>query len=247
MAVVESLLKTKASLVRPTPTQLEGASRSHNYARERLSSGQMESRIVRSYLSGSYERDTSVYPLDDVDIIFEIDLSKWNKGFFASRPEPKAVLQTFARALRRRYEAPARLQRRSVGLTLAHLHIDVVPAIAQGRDGFIMIPDRKAKQWIVSAPAIHSRLATAADKSCSGLFKPLVRLLKSWNARQPKASRLKSFGVETIALHLVQAQPIDTLTAGTVRFFDFVTWLGGLKPTLTWRDSLGIFVWWAHV
>jgi hypothetical protein len=242
MIEIEGLLREKASKVRPSQHQLEGARRSHAFVREQLQSGQMDARIVRSYLSGSYERDTAVYPLDDVDIIFEIEAAHWKTPWLQSRPEPEAVLQTFARALRWRYqESKARLQRRSVGLVLSHLHIDVVPAIARD-GGLIEIPDRSTGNWIVSGPSIHRALGTEANKACGGLFKPLVRLLKAWNNGGPSTANLKSFAVETIALLLARSKPFGSLAEGALRFFDFVAWLGGFQPMHGWKDRLGVFL-----
>jgi hypothetical protein len=238
---IERLLVERASAVRPTATQLAGAQRSHLHLRELLVSGQMADRITRIYLTGSYERDTAVYPLDDVDMIFEIDPTKWPGTSTTSPPSPLAVLQTFARALRRRYEkARARLQGRSVGLTLSHIHVDLVPAIAHTHDGLLWIPDRHAKTWMVSAPAVHRELATNANKRCAGLFKPHVRLLKAWNRGLPSTARLKSFAVETIALVLAQHHPFDSLADSTRRFFDFVAWLGDKDSELGWKDAYGV-------
>src|SRR5262249_24178974 len=113
MAICETQLWELVRSIEPTHSQKEGASRSQNYLRETLNSGQMASRIVKTYLSGSYYRDTAIYPVDDVDIIIVIDPSYWlSPGKIASTvlfgppysfPSPTAVLESFAKAIRYRY------------------------------------------------------------------------------------------------------------------------------------------------
>src|SRR6266571_2772403 len=148
MAVCEVELWDLVRRIEPTQTQKDGAVRSHNYLREMLNTGQMAARIEKSYLSGSYARDTAIHPLDDVDVIFVIDASYWSRAsniFLGSSlyPTPTSVLDSFATAIRYRYPISSVFgQRRSVRLQLYHLDIDVVPAIEDSaKPQFIRIPD----------------------------------------------------------------------------------------------------------
>src|SRR5690606_32623815 len=136
-----------------------------NHLRKILNTGQFENRIVRSYLSGSYARGTAIYPLADVDIIFEINPDQWNTGFSQEYPDPKVLLSSFQRAIKRRYkDTTVRLQRRSVGLRLSHLDIDVVPAISIDDGNMILIPDRVDECWIETGPKLHSDVGAAVNK-----------------------------------------------------------------------------------
>ncbi len=106
MASCETELWNLVKGIEPSQTQKEGAARSHNHLRDTLCTGQMASRIVGDYLSGSYSRDTAIKPLDDVDIIFVIEPTKWTTALdnlLSLNPEPSAVLTTFANAIRYRY------------------------------------------------------------------------------------------------------------------------------------------------
>src|SRR5438552_4373241 len=120
MASCEDALRDLVKQIEPTSAQEQGAQRSPNYLRDILCTGQMASRITGHYLSGSYSRDTAIRPLDDVDIIFLIDPSRWPHGWFSRFPSAESVLTTFARAIRLRYPVSSvRGQRRSVGLKLS--------------------------------------------------------------------------------------------------------------------------------
>jgi hypothetical protein len=209
----------------------------------------MASRIVDDYLSGSYSRDTAIKPLDDVDIIFVIDPTKWVTelaSLLSLNPEPSAVLTTFANAIRYRYPiSSVHGQRRSVRLELYHLDIDVVPAINADRSGdFILIPDKNSGNWIKSSPKKHSDNATAVNKSQNGKFKPLVKLLKHWNGNLPTTAAFKSFAIETITVRLFNTTKYQTLEEGLLYFFDFIAYVADEKTEMRWKDSCGIDLSW---
>lgn len=244
MASCEPAIHEYLKKIEPSATQKEGAKRSHAYLRDVLCTGQFASRIKTSYLSGSYARDTAIAPLDDVDIIFVINPQPWQTGLISSLslPSPATVLESFARAVRYRYpDSSVRTQRRSICLQLYHLDIDVVPAIeADAADQLILVPDAETGNWIKSSPKAHSDIATAINQKRGGNFKPLVKLLKSWNANLPSTASFKSFAIETMAARLFQTTDIPTLQEGLLRFFDFVAHLDGKAQAYSWRDKCGM-------
>jgi hypothetical protein len=253
MAVCETQLWELVRSIEPTQTQKDGAVRSHNYLRDLLKTGNMASRIVTDYLSGSYSRDTAIKPLDDVDIIFVINPSYWNASFIptfaTSYPPAATVLQSFANAIRYRYPVSSVFgQRRSVCLQLNHLYIDVVPAIQDQVDTkLIYIPDSDAQRWIPTSPRRHSENATAVNKSQNGKFKPLVKLLKHWNGNLPSTANFKSFTIETIAVRVFKTVQYDSLQQGLAYFFDFVAYVSGNQTKLTWwRNDCGVSLRWLN-
>jgi hypothetical protein len=229
--------------VEPSEEEKAGAQRSHHYLRDILLTGNMESIIRDHFLSGSYPRATAIRPLDDVDVIFVVDPGHWKTPNFGALPAPSAVLRTFERALARRYQATMlRVQRRSIRLQMWHLNVDVVPAVsADGRGSErLLIPDAENDTWIRSAPKIHGALATEINQRHEGLFKPLVKLLKTWNLGAPEELRFKSFCVETIAARLFESARLNSLQTGLVQFFDFVCYIGGEPCKYSWNDDRGI-------
>jgi len=246
MADCESYLWQVVRSVEPTQTQKDGASRSQNYLRDLLNSGNMGQRIVTSYLSGSYSRDTAVAPMDDVDIIFVINPSFWPTS--SGWPAPTTILDSFANAIRYRYPISSVFgQRRSVRLQLNHLDIDVVPAIQNPTDqNVIWIPDRHATSWIKSSPKLHSANATRVNLAQSAKFKPLVKLLKYWNNGLPSTAHFKSFAIETMAVRIFDAFVFGTLQDGLHFFFDYVAFASGNSATFTWKDSYGMSLRWLN-
>lgn len=248
MADIEALLKQRSSQVYPTPAQLDRAARSHNFLRDVLQTGNMDRRIIDSYLSGSYARHTALRPLGDVDIIVEIEPSRWRRSAFArlfdGLPEPEAVLETFAVATRHRYQSYGSSvwkQRRSIRLVLEHVCLDVVPAVIDDeRPQWYRIPDANERSWISTAPKIHSEITSALNEEHDGLFVPAVRLLKAWNKDLPSTVRIKPFAIETLAARLFRAAPLPSFTDGLHVFMDFVCWLGGEPFVRPWEDALDV-------
>jgi Second Messenger Oligonucleotide or Dinucleotide Synthetase domain len=245
MAVADTYLWEVVRSIEPTPTQKNGAARSQNYLRDLLNTGRMANRIERSYLSGSYARDTAIYPLDDVDIIFVINPTYWAVQSIFD-PTPTVVLESFANAIRYRYPVSSVYgQRRSVRLQLFHLDIDVVPAIQDKENTqLIRIPDRNASQWIVSSPLRHSENATKVNQARGGRFKPLVKLLKYWNYNLPRTAQFKSFAIETMAVTLFDEIDLPSLQDGLKFFFDFIVGASGNRTEFSWNSFYGISLGW---
>ena len=238
----EELLWEFVRAVEPTSTQKANAQRSHNYLRDILMTGNMEKRILGSYLSGSYARRTAIAPLDDVDVIILIDPEHWKSGFLSAAPSASAVLKTFERAIRYLYpESALRVQRRSIGLKLWRMDLDVVPAIPDSDDeDRIWVPDIDDDKWIVSAPRVHSQAASAVNKARDNLFIPLVKLLKHWNTQLPSTLQLKSFAIETLAVRIFQKVRFDSLVKGVLLFFDFIASFDGKAVERKWEDRFGV-------
>lgn len=234
----EKYLYRILSTCEPTLAQKTAAARSENFLRDLLHGSKLP--IVDSYLSGSYARDTALRPIDDVDIIFLVEPGYWqrNSWFGIEKPNPKDVLEAFARAIRYRYqESPVWLQKCSVNLTLQKLQIDVVPAIAVGPDTTaICVGNQFSGEWSLSNPREHTRRSSEINRTRGELFKPLVKLLKCWNNALPSTAKVKSFLVETIAMHLFSAFSLSSLSEGLIYFWDHLAYAAGEFCLYNWRS-----------
>jgi len=229
----------------PTERQKQDVAASQQHLRNLLHESRLP--ILDSYLSGSYLRDTALRPIDDVDIVFVVDPSHWTLWSALWKPEPNEVLESFARAIRRRYTLSSVYgQRRSVGLKLSGLDIDVVPALAFGQHGTaIYVPDARTGAWILSNPKEHSSQATKLNKSHDGRFKPLVKLLKLWNSQLPSTAQMKSFLVETMAIRIFGQHSLPSMADGLVKFWDHMAYAAGEEVHYEW-SSVGISLsWWS--
>ncbi|WP_349742960.1 SMODS domain-containing nucleotidyltransferase [Roseateles cavernae] len=242
MTCIEAALRAWVKDIEPTPKQKEAASRSYSHLVNVLSKRGVGDRIVNCYLSGSYSRNTALRPIADIDVIFVIDPSQWSGAFFglADKPNPSAVLRSFARVLRDGYQMSSTFtQKRSLRLELDHVHIDCVPAIARPNSDVILIGNHADETWFESSPKRHQAALTAANAENGKLLVPLVKLLKAWNCSLPEDTRVRSFVVETLAVTLFSEVRMGSLEEGLYLFLDFISHFDG-KGERTWLSKLGI-------
>lgn len=243
MASIEAALKLWAKSIEPTATQKEAASRSYGHLVDLLNKRGLGSRIVDCYLSGSYRRNTALRPIGDIDIIFVIDPGQWPGALLglADKPNPSAVLKSFARALREEYPASSTFtQKRSLRLELGHLHIDCVPAIARVDTDIVLIGNHADETWFESSPKRHQKALSAANASNAGLLVPLVKLLKDWNRSLPEEDgRVRSFVIETLAVTLFKEVRMRSLEEGLYLFLDFVSNFEGAAER-SWPSKLNV-------
>lgn len=206
LTVDEAFRKFKSRLELNTREQ-DNASQRQTEVRDYLDT---KFQIERSFLTGSYARDTKTKPLKDIDIFFV--LAEEERPYRSKKAS--AVLDAFYDALEPEYGAKAlRKQARSVNIDFGVvadaedktdyrvISVDAVPAFESGKN--YEIPDRDSDKWIKTNPDIHAEKAVAAHQAYSKEWKGLVRMVKYWN-NNPKHGADKpikpSFLIEVMAL-----------------------------------------------
>lgn len=204
MSLVDQAFSVYLSRITPPETEMRAARRSHNAVRAFLQNddyfGPM---IVNSFLNGSYARNTVVRPIKDVDIIVVVGLD-WLKA------SPASAMESLRRKLAQRYdERRTQRQRRAVRITLYDMQLDVLLAVAPGKNGGpLRIPDRDKGKWIETHPKAQLEFTKRMRTATAGNYGPLVRLLKWWSAsRVAAADRPSSFVLECVAYHAIAGHP----------------------------------------
>ena len=186
--------------IEPSPTTTKQASNAHTRIRDHLQKqDSFKYRYVRSFLSGSYARDTAIRPKasdggverPDVDIVVVTN--------FTTADHPDDVLAEVRSALEddgNGYEVE-RVNKRSVRVEISQAEMDIVP-VCELPGGF-MIPDRETGTWLFTNPPFHTDWSAAHNKRFEGRFKPLVKMFKWWRRTKPTSSRKpKSFVLEML-------------------------------------------------
>jgi hypothetical protein len=185
--------------IEPSATTKSCASAAHTGIREHLRcQANFRDKYVRSFLSGSYCRDTSIRPRTvaggqeraDVDIIVVTN--------FTRNDDPEDVLKQVCRALEdggEGYEVE-RINKRSVRVETGKADMDIVPVIESG-DGFL-IADRDSGEWQYTNPPVHTQWSSDRNAEFDGRFKKLVKLLKWWRRENPSGRRPKGFILEVL-------------------------------------------------
>lgn len=187
--------------IEPSKTTKARASRAHTNLRDFLSKHDTFKEVhVRTFLSGSYKRDTAIRPQKngddverpDVDII--VVTNHWLDD------SPGDVLELLYKTLEEKYDT-IRKQQRSVGIETAQADMDVVPIIEPvGHGGTLYIADRKLEEWVETNPPKHTEWTTDMNSKAGARFKPLVKMVKWWRRKNPTVSKKpKGFVLECFA------------------------------------------------
>lgn len=237
MSKVSDAFATFKSRLELKQTEKDDASRRQNDVRTTVQ-GAFD--VETDFLTGSYGRHTKTKPLKDIDIFVVLG----SKETHRRKAHPKGVLDDLEKCLIDAYgKDQVERDRRCVTVWFEKrnqtqhedgkvLSLDVVPAFAAGCD--YEIPDEHLGTWIKTNPATHNDLTTAKNKTLSGNWVPLVKMLKSWNRANGRPIE-PSFLVEVMALDLVDG-PFNNFPDESRRFFA----AAAASIDDTWADPAGL-------
>ncbi|MDH4459573.1 MAG: CBASS oligonucleotide cyclase [Nevskia sp.] len=209
MLTIDAAFRKFKSRLELNDKEQANATARHTEVREYMAT---KFKVERSFLTGSYKRNTKTKPLKDIDIFFV--LKEAERGYRSKAPS--VVIEAFYDALVQRYgKAAVRKQARSVNVDFGVvvdaedntdyrvLSIDVVPSFAAGDD--YEIPDNDTGTWIKTNPETHAAKAIAKHQAYSNEWKGLVRMVKYWNnnPRHGEKPVKPSFLLEVMALECV--------------------------------------------
>ncbi len=167
-----------------------------------------------SRLAGSYARHTATKKIKDVDIFLLVALAY-------REDDPGVVLDALFSALGGLAEVLGdtgevvvrRHQRRSIQVRLdSHdFNMDIVPAVAP--DGFgepLEIPDKDWSKWVKTDPLGYADCLSALNVGHGDKAVPLIKLWKHWRDVQMAYRRPKSYWLESMVYHKVNAGAVTT-------------------------------------
>lgn len=173
-----------------------------------------EMTVERSFLVGSYMRNTMIAPLAeaDVDVFLVMNSKYFEKDGHAS------LLDKVKRALAKSYNnSEISRDGQAVTIRFTDFYVDVVPGFDRQGGGYL-IPDSIQKRWIPTDPSKHIELWSTLNAKRGGKFVPLVKMLKCWN--RAHSLKLRSFHLETLAYDLFQYAEITDYPSAVKYFFD---------------------------
>jgi hypothetical protein len=182
------------SSIEPSDTDVADAKDAHEKVRQQLRTDK-ESKDAHkdAFLSGSYARDTAINDINDVDVIWVVDIDR-------SSTPPERVL-AWTEAILLKYYKEITRQGRSVRAVAAKgVWMDIVPAtLIAADDGPLWIPDRTAHEWVATHPKGQIQAKTNKNQATSGYHVQTIKLMKFWRDRLPTEScKLKSYILESL-------------------------------------------------
>lgn len=172
----------------------------HEKARKALS--ERLERHKRSFLSGSYPRNTRLDPLDDIDIVAVVESTEpWDD-------DPEAAMEAAGEAVRPDFPGcsirlgahAAKVQPKDP--PIPGVHLDIVAARETGDGTILEISERDPESnWKRSDPEAHAAALSDANDAWTKRLKPTIKQIKHWN-RNASGDPLKSFLIEVLALRI---------------------------------------------
>lgn len=156
--------------------------------------------LKETFLNGSYERDTIIRPLDDIDIFAVLDEDKWIDDY-GSLPSPQTVLTKIKNFLEKQddYKGKVKQDRPCVTVELSNKSFDILPAFEFGEIGY-QIPNYDLESWTLAYPKTLSESLAQAQKNYDYKLKNIVKVVKYWNRLNDKI--IPSYYIEEIAIKI---------------------------------------------
>lgn len=209
---IESLLDK----ITITDKQTETISTTYNNIKSLLLKTESELDGETVFQNGSYDRDTIIRPLDDIDLFFVLDKEKYvdDDGKY---PNPQTVLTKIKNYLNDTadYKDKVKQDRPCVTVHLSDKKFDILPCFGDDENGY-QIPNGDLSGWIFSNPVKHSERLTAVNKKNNKTV-PLVRIIKYWNKENKKL--IPSFHIEEITIEIFNAVEFSNYEEGVYQWF----------------------------
>ena len=173
--------------------------------------------LKETFLNGSYERDTMIRPLDDIDIFVVLDESYW-KDNFGVRRKPQSVLDKIKDFLNDQndYKGKVRQDRPCVTVELSNKSFDILPAFEQ-IEGYLM-PNYNLESWIPTYPKILTENLKNAHRDYSYKLKDIIRVIKYWNKLNGKM--IPSFHIEEVAIKIFKFKIFENFEKSIREWFE---------------------------
>lgn len=156
--------------------------------------------VTKIFTNGSYERDTILRPLNDIDLFAVLDRDAW-KDENGNLPSPQSVLTKIKNYLNDQpdYEDKVSQDKPCVTVKLSDKNFDVLPSFEEFGGGYL-IPNYDLKSWTYSYP---EQLTTNLDnihRQRSYKVKPTIKAVKYWN--REKGKLIPSYHIEETAINI---------------------------------------------
>jgi len=156
--------------------------------------------VKRTFTNGSYDRDTNIRPLDDIDMFAVLDREKW-KDENGNLPSPQSVLTKIKNFLNDlpEYKDKVSQNRPCVTIKLSDKNFDVLPSFEEIGGGYL-IPNYDLESWTFTNP---DQLTTNLDdvhRLRDYKVKPTIKAVKYWNRENDKL--IPSYHVEETSISI---------------------------------------------
>lgn len=218
MATLLQSIQKMIDNISVTDRQEEYIETSTNYLNGHLTKEENDLNIDCTFVNGSYERETIIRPLDDVDIFAVLNEEEWSDEY-GNLPKPQAVLTKIKTKLNSisHYEGKVTQDRPCVTITLSKINFDVLPSFKQNYGGYL-IPNYDLESWLYSNPEELTTNLNDSHRNNGYRIKDLVKAIKYWNRENKKL--LPSFHIEETVISYYNINNFSNFEEGIRLWFD---------------------------
>lgn len=199
-----------------TDRQEENIECSFNNLKTNLLKEESNLKVKDVFLNGSYERDTIIRPLDDIDLFAVISFNDYEeKGL---DPNPQTVLTKFKTYLNglKDYKDKVKQDRPCVSVVLSDKNFDVLPTLL--KSGAYWIPNSDLSCWTFTDPKTHTDNLNRVNKTRNYKVKSIVKAVKYWKREMKQG--IPSFHVEEIAIKIFDIWSFSNYEEGIRKWFE---------------------------
>lgn len=165
--------------------------------------------VLQFKVVGSCQKETAIFPVEDVDIILYLDESRW-RSRRGTRYGPATLLGELEKRLAQTYRpsierGTVKLRRQAHSVRIVYTQspqsIDVVPAFWLNANPHYLaeIPERGTRRWIQTSVVRQLASLNRLDNA-SHFLRRGIRLLKLWRNHH-RLDGLPSYALEILAMH----------------------------------------------
>jgi hypothetical protein len=203
-----------------TDRQEENIDASFNNLKTNLMKDDSNLSVKEVFLNGSYERDTIIRPLDDIDLFAVIDETDYQDN--GADPNPQSVLTKFKNYLNslNDYKDKVKQDRPCVTVVLSDKNFDVLPSLRKA--GALYIPNSDLTGWTFTDPKTHTKNLNDVNKlrynGKNNNVKSIVKAVKQW--KREKNQNIPSFHIEEVAINIFNIWNFTNLEEGIRLWFE---------------------------
>lgn len=156
--------------------------------------------IERTFTNGSYDRDTIIRPLNDIDIFAVLKHKDWEDEY-QRLPNPQQVLTNLKNYLNgiAEYKDKVKQDRPCVTIQLSDKHFDILPCFEVLGGGY-QIPNYDLNSWTYTYPEQLYQNLEGVHKQRGYKVKQIIKAVKYWNRDLDKL--IPSYHIEETAINI---------------------------------------------
>ncbi|MFD2247537.1 nucleotidyltransferase [Pontibacter ruber] len=218
MATLLQCIKKFIDKISVTDRQEESINGSISNIKDHLLDDDNDLSVERIFTNGSYERDTILRPLDDIDIFAVLKREDYTNEY-GQLCSPQSVLTKLKNYLNSSadYAGKVKQDRPCVTISLSDKNFDILPSFEEETGGYL-IPNYDLKSWTYSYPVKLTKDLADVHRIRNYSVKQVVKVAKYRNRDLDKL--MPSYHIEEVAIRIFTVNAFANYEEGIRLWFN---------------------------